>query len=128
MRPEFCMVCNKVTQFNNAVFTARNIVSRLERMTVGMKEPERNSAYYHMMQNLCCDKMRIPFPCGQCYKVNMMELTNLEDKMNELICTFIANTTSKNKEYHELLRLLAGHYSMKYRAIETAISQKERAK
>lgn len=125
MRPEFCMVCNKVTQFHNAVFTLRNIVNYLERITQKMENPHKDSVHYHIRQNLSNDKMRISFPCGQCYKVNTIELTNLENRMDDLICKFIFNTDSKSKEYYDLLRMLAGHYSMKYRIVETEIIKKE---
>ncbi len=128
MRPDFCICCNKPTQFRNAVFTAQSIVHNLEMFTSDMVSPQKDNSYYHMLQNLSNDKQRISFPCGMCYKVNTMELSNLEQKMDELICKFIFNTSEKNGKYHELLRLLAGHYPMKYRIIEMAISQKERVK
>lgn len=126
MKTDFCLCCNKPTQFYNSVHTVKNIVHYLETITRNMEHPPKNNEYYYMMQNLSNDKQRISFPCGQCYKINTIELFNLEKKMDELICKFIFNTSEKNGIYHNLLRLFAGHYPMKYHIIETAISQKER--
>lgn len=125
MRPEFCMCCNATTQFRNAVFTASNIVQHLQRIT-GNLSCEKDREYYNILHLLSYDKRRISFPCGMCYKVNQRELDNMEEKMDELLCVFLLKHPEKVKYIHEILRLLAGYYPIKYRTVERKYKEKEK--
>lgn len=124
MRPELCLCCNKTTQFRNAVFTASNIVKYLQEIIENIKYIKDNQ-YYQMLHLLKNDKQRISFPCGMCYKVNQRELDSLEDEMDELLCIFILKYPDKEKYLHSILRLLAGHYPMKYKTLEQEVKRRK---
>ena len=125
MRPELCICCNKTTQFRNAVMTASNIVNMLQRITQDIS-CERDEEYYNMIYLLKNDKRRISFPCNMCYKVNQNELDNLENEMDEMLSIFILKHPEKDRYLHQILRLLAGHYPMKYRVVEQETKKREK--
>jgi hypothetical protein len=48
-----------------------------------------------------------------------MELSLLEKKIDNLLIIIARNINDKNKDYHDVLRLLSGAYSGKYHIFES---------
>ena len=118
MRPEMCIVCNDKRKYERKVQDIRRIVSRLKTMA---NKHSINNDYKNneLLSQLRMHNQHIHFSCGHCYKINTMELSNLEHEMDILLVSIANNINECNKTYHDVLYLLQGTYSGKYRIFQS---------
>lgn len=114
MRQEMCLVCNDKRKYEIEVSQTRNIILHLNSM-IGENISNRfNREENELLRQLGMYNKHLHFICGNCYRVNTMELKNLEKKMDTLIVVIARKVEKRDRLYNETLRLLSGSYSGKY--------------
>lgn len=118
MKQGMCLVCNDKRKYEVEVSQTRNIVIRLTNMLGENISNRFNREENEILRQLSMHNKHPHFMCGNCYRVNTMELKNLEKKLDTLLVIAIRKTTKKDTIYYETLRLLSGAYSGKYHIFE----------
>ena len=111
-----CLVCNDEHKFNIAINNVQNMIFQLKKI-VKTKEV-KNENFYHLFYQFQKDSKHIHFKCGTCQKVNEMQLKNLEKELDEILTTICFQIKSKDTIYFKVLRILQGHYPLKYKIFE----------
>ena len=118
MRPETCMICNDKRKFQSEVYQAKNIVHRLTILAKNNTPSEFNNMEKQLLFQLKAFGRHPHFMCGTCSRVNMMDLKNLEDKIDILLVMLTEDIDINGQKYHDILRLLRGAYSGKCKTFE----------
>lgn len=116
MNPSMCLICSDEKEYRRKLQEAKRIKTFLDNLARGM-DIDKDNKFYRVCQSFSMGNSNIHFLCGTCYKVNTMELKNVERDINVLLTTIVLSDIDK-KVYHEVLGVLQGHYPLKYRTFE----------
>ena len=114
MNPTMCLVCNDKKKYEMKVHDVKNIISQLKRYISNNVNKTLDGEDYEILRQWGMHNQHSHFMCGRCYKVNTMELTNLERDMDVLLVSIAKEINKDSLIFHKVLHLLNGRYSRKY--------------
>ena len=118
MNPMLCMVCNDKKKYESEISQTKQIVNQLSILYERCSTENSFSERKELLRQLKMYKKHPHFMCGHCFRINLTELSNLEDKMDELLVSIVNNIKEKNEIYYSTLRLLSGGYNGKYHVFQ----------
>ena len=121
----YCSCCGDKRKFESKVLDVARIVNALKRYKQTSDFPQTR-AFKELEHTIISDRTYPHFMCGTCHQVNTYQLQAYEKTLDDTLLKVVASLTGKNMEYNNILRLLAGHYPIKYRAIERYMTKKAR--
>jgi hypothetical protein len=116
---QYCIVCHDPNAFSVAVSNAKNIDNRLSRIFVNYDKSITISR--EIERTFAIENNHISILCGQCPKIHMQSLRNVEKSINDKVkklAALIESHTLKDADYFLALTLLRGNYSRSYRNLE----------
>ena len=121
------MVCRAENKFNIEISNIKRITQQVKQLSNYENKQENNREIRELSSQLMYDKKYIHYMCGTCYKINETVLINLERQLDKLLIDFaIHYTVNKKGELQQILRILSGHYPLKYRSLENYCIKQER--
>ena len=123
MLNQYCLVCSDPTHFRRDVNDAIRINNNIRSILSKYNQDFDNELITDIKRQFISEHKHPHFTCGNCTKVNTMELYNLEKNLyNTLVnCMALIQTkTLKPADYHIVLTNLAGHYTRMYHELNKA--------
>lgn len=118
MRPEICMICNDKKRFETEISKTRLIFNRLRNMDIKYSDRNFTTEEHELLRQLKMNNKHPHFMCGNCFRVNISELKNIEYQIDVMLVCISKNIKEKDETYYNILQLLRGEYSGKYHIFE----------